>query len=448
MRRDGQRPIPVIGEGRRSSSLMGKFARLAGSMPSPAPGTVRKDAGAAVARRYPLHRPVVIGGREAPWLPLRAALPSCAPDQLTRSFPACCAGDPPATTSMRFPLSSSPSCPSLEPYGWNDHWRRLLADLGEDLQPGRVLRHNGSALQVITAHGATSVRLGPSLDPPPAVGDWVALDGDIPVAVLARTSLLRRRTAIADQEQPLVANVDVVLVVCGLDRPVKAGRIQRVATLARDAGAVPVIVLTKVDLVDDPSLAEHEVATANPGLAIIAVSTRTGIGVSSLRSQVCNRTATLIGESGAGKSSLVNALTATPEAVTGAVRTRDAKGRHTTTARSLHLVPGGGVLVDTPGIRAVGLWVDPDAVTTTFADVDELAAQCRFNDCQHDDQPGCAVRAAVESGAVAEERLVAWRALGREAAAAARRSNAREDRAHGRRFSRVARDAQRRKGRS
>src|SRR6478609_4161221 len=163
------------------------------------------------------------------------------------------------------------SFPSLVPYGWNDRWRALLSDLGPDVEPGRVLRHNGSALQVVAADGIRSAPLGPALDPPPVVGDWVALDGDTPVAVLARTSLLRRRTAIGEHEHPLVANIDAVLIVCGLDRPVKAGRIQRVAALAWDAGAIPTVVLTKADLLDDVSPVIEEVADANPGLTVTAV---------------------------------------------------------------------------------------------------------------------------------------------------------------------------------
>jgi ribosome biogenesis GTPase len=341
----------------------------------------------------------------------------------------------------------SPSFPSLVPYGWNDRWLALLSEHGADVEPGRVLRHNGSALQVVAPDGTRSAPLGPTLDPPPVVGDWVVLDSDTPVAVLARTSLLRRRTAIGEHEHPLVANIDAVLIVCGLDRPVKAGRIQRVAALAWDAGAVPAVVLTKADLVDDASHVIEEVTAGNPGITVTAVSTRTGHGLDALRASLTDTTATMIGESGAGKSSLVNALTDEASVATGAVREGDAKGRHTTTARSLHLLRDGGVLVDTPGIRAVGLWVDPDAVTATFADVDTIAESCRFNDCQHEDQPGCAVRVAVDGGELDQERLTAWRALRREAAAAARRADAQAQRSHERRFSRAGRAAQRRKNR-
>ena len=316
------------------------------------------------------------------------------------------------------------SFPSLVPYGWNDRWRALLSDLGPDVEPGRVLRHNGSALQVVAADGTRSAPLGPALDPPPVVGDWVALDGDTPVAVLARTSLLRRRTAIGEHEHPLVANIDAVLIVCGLDRPVKAGRIQRVAALAWDAGAVPTVVLTKADLLDDVSPVIERGGRRQPG------AHRDG-GVHPHRRR-SRRPASAAHRHhghphrrvGGGKSSLVNALTDDDPVATGAVRDGDAKGRHTTTARSLHLLRHGGVLVDTPGIRAVGLWIDPDAVTTTFADVDTIAESCRFADCQHEDQPGCAVREAVDGGQLAEERLTSWagpRPGGRRRCSAGRR---------------------------
>jgi ribosome biogenesis GTPase len=224
-----------------------------------------------------------------------------------------------------------------------------------------------------------------------------------------------------DAEQVLAANVDVVLLVCGLDRPVKAGRIQRGATLASDAGAQPVIVLTKAAQAKDAPLVADRIGAACPGIALIVTSVREGVGVEEVRTVARDNTVALMGESGAGKSSIVNALLDKEAAVVGAVRARDAKGRHTTTTRFLHVLPGGGTLIDSPGIRSVGLWGDAGAVAETFADIAALGDGCRFVDCGHDSEPDCAVKAAVAEGTLAGERLSAWRAQVQETEALAHR---------------------------
>ena len=347
--------------------------------------------------------------------------------------------------------------PALVPYGWNGRWAALFSslDLGGRATdparpapaPGRVVRHDGTGLLVVLPDRVRSVPCRRSVDPPPTVGDWVVVADGAVGAVLDRTSLLTRRAAGVDAPQPLAANVDLVLVACGLDRPVKAGRIDRTIALAWDAGAVPLVVLTKADLSPDAAARADEVQAAHPGIDVVATSATTGDGIDELRCAIHDRTVVLIGESGAGKSSLTNALAAGEVAATGAVRSGDAKGRHTTSARQAHVLPGGGVLIDTPGLRAVGLWADTDAVAATFPDIDRLAAGCRFNDCRHDREPGCAVLAAVDADALAAERLAAWRALEREAAALARRADPHEQKQWGRQFSRMAKEAQRRKGR-
>lgn len=337
------------------------------------------------------------------------------------------------------------SFPSLIPYGWSDRWSALFADVATPgAVPARVLRHDSVSVAAAGPEGTITAVLSSPVGSI-AVGDWVGVTDEVVTSLLPRTSLLRRRAALADEEQPLAANVDLVLLVCGLDRPLKAGRIHRASALAWDAGARPLLVLSKADLA--PTTDVSRVEAENPGLDVVMVSSRHGDGLERLREATKDLTVVLLGESGAGKSTLVNALVGNDVSATGAVREGDSKGRHTTTARELHLVPSGGVLIDTPGLRAVGLWVDPDSINATFADVLETSEQCRFRDCRHDGEPGCAVADAVANGTVPNERFQAFLALRREAESAELRANEAARRRQDRKFGRVAKDAQKRKGR-
>lgn len=321
---------------------------------------------------------------------------------------------------------------SLMAIGWDARWAELLSEVPGEPIPGRVLRHDGVSLVVAGPQGITTAPLAVRLDPEPTVGDWVALSGGHPVAVLERTSLLRRQAAMRDEQQVLAANVDLVFLVCGLDRPVKTRRVQRGAVLAADAGAQPVIVLTKAATAKDPQRVADRIGSANPGIEVIVTSVREGIGVTELRAAARDKTVAMVGESGAGKSTIVNVLLEKEAAAVGAVRASDAKGRHTTTTRFLHVLPGGGALIDSPGIRSIGLWGDPVSVGETFADVTALADGCRFADCGHDTEPDCAVKAAVDEGTLSAERLSAWRAFAQEAAANAARRLAASRRTGGR----------------
>ena len=336
-------------------------------------------------------------------------------------------------------MSSSPF-PSLDPYGWNSS-----IHLPSGTTPARVIRHDGSTLTVQSPTGPEVVANTVRIEPPPTVGDWLALQEGRIVEVLPRTSLLRRLLDEANHVQSLAANVDVVLITCGADRPVKRGRIHRSVTVARDAGAVAVVVITKVDTGITIDIAA--IAREHPGIRIIAVSAIDGTGLDEVREAIGGGTAVLLGESGAGKSTLANALIGAADATTGRVRTGDAKGRHTTTSRQLRMLPGGGVIIDTPGIRSVGLYADPAAVDESFAEIAELAHGCRFGDCRHDSEPGCAVRDALDSGDLDPDRFASWRHLQREVAASALRADPAATRRRGKQFSRAAKLGAARKGR-
>ena len=257
-----------------------------------------------------------------------------------------------------------------------------------------------------------------------------------------RVSLLQRRNPTRGGAQVIAANVDVVGIVCGLDRRVNTGRIQRMVIQVWDAGATPLIVLTKTDLMDDTTDAEAIAASAAPGVDVLVISASTGEGIDAVRAMVADRTVAFVGESGAGKSTLVNTLARSEIALTGAVREGDAKGRHTTTSRELHVLEGDVQLVDTPGIREMGLWTDVNTVDEVFDDVSELAELCKFRDCSHTNEPGCAVQAAVARGELPAERLDDWEALRREAASAELRANPHARHQAEKQFGKIAREAQ------
>ncbi|HKP18878.1 MAG TPA: ribosome small subunit-dependent GTPase A [Gaiellaceae bacterium] len=309
--------------------------------------------------------------------------------------------------------------------GWapafEDHFAPYAAD---GLEPARVAVEHRGAYVLYTARGEQHAELAGRLRHAaaergelPAVGDWVAITPTEPAlvqAVLPRKTKFSRLAATDHGqtiEQVVAANVDVVLLVAGLDGDFNSRRLERYLTLGWESGAEPVVVLTKSDLCADPEAALLEVETAAIGVPVHAVSNVTGEGVDDLRGYFTDgRTVAALGSSGVGKSSLVNRLAGEELMATGDVRA-DGRGRHTTTNRQLLLLPEGGLFLDTPGMRELRLWESEEGLAQTFDDVAAAAARCRFADCSHDQEPGCGVRAALADGTLTAERYASWRKL-------------------------------------
>lgn len=316
---------------------------------------------------------------------------------------------------------------ALAPYGWDDDWADAFAPYAsEGLLPGRVVRVDRGQCDVVTADGA--VRADTAFvtphDPMRVVctGDWVAVEaGGNPRYVRAylprRTAFVRSTSSKRSDGQILAANVDHAVVAVSLAVELDLGRVERFLALAWESGAQPVVVLTKADLVTDPVTLAHlvqDVENTAPGVPVVAASAHCGDGLDILRALVGDGTSVLLGQSGAGKSTLANALIGEDVMDVRAARDVDGKGRHTTTTRNLLALPGGGVLIDTPGLRGVGLYDAESGVGQVFAEIEELAERCRFHDCAHESEPGCAVRAAVDGGELPVRRLESYRKLIRE----------------------------------
>jgi ribosome small subunit-dependent GTPase A len=307
----------------------------------------------------------------------------------------------------------------LSGLGWTPD---RAADVPPGCVPARVSRVDRGRLSVLTQAGESRVHPGAALYDEsglsgPAVGDWVALRGELAVAVLPRTSAFVRTVAgRTSAAQVVAANLDTVLVVDALSGDARLRRVERYLAVAWSSGATPVVVLTKADLCDDVAAVVEQVREDALGVEVLPVSSVTGEGLDAVRDLLPpGRTGAMVGPSGVGKSSLVNALAGGLIAATGDIRESDGRGRHTTTARELHLLPGGGLLVDTPGMRELGLYDDGEGVDTAYADVALLADDCRFRDCRHRTEPGCAVAAAIDDGRLDPTRYSAWRKLQAEA---------------------------------
>ena len=330
---------------------------------------------------------------------------------------------------------------ALAALGFSERWADLLEPhASSGCVPARVIRSDRGSVLMASPRGIArakpSARLLKAATGPaelPSVGDWVAarVDDELDVAlieaVLPRTSAITRGDPGRTSEvQVMAANIDVVFVVHPIAEPPNLRRLERELSLAWESGATPVVVLTKADLSPDVEGARAAAGSIAFGAEVVVTNALAAEGLEPLLGHVSgHRTAVLIGPSGAGKSTLINGLLGEERQATREVRVSDGRGRHTTVARELVQMPGGGLLIDTPGLRALGLTGSERGISSAFPDIEQLAASCRFGDCTHDHEPGCAVRAAVESGALAAERLASYQKLMREAQVVAANTDAR-----------------------
>lgn len=355
---------------------------------------------------------------------------------------------------------------ALERIGCSPRWQALFAPhVAGGLTPARVIRCDRGSVLIATPGGILRARLSGRLQKAakgpadlPVVGDWVAvrMSGDsadplIEVVLERASAITRGDPGKTSNVQVLVANIDVVFVVQPIAGAPNLRRIERELSVAWESGALPVVLLTKADLSDDPEGARAAVEAIAPGADVHALNALAGEGVEPLLAYVSgHRTAVLIGPSGAGKSTLVNALLGERRQATREVRLSDGRGRHATVARELIELPGGGVLIDTPGLRELGLTGSEAGIAAAFPEIELAAQACRFRDCAHGDEPDCAVRAAVESGALSAERLASYHKLVREAQLAAAKTDVRlrsEEKRKSKIFGRAVKEFHRRGGR-
>ena len=334
-----------------------------------------------------------------------------------------------------------PESPALRELGYSPHWQALFEPfVAQGLTPARLIRSDRGGALIATPAGVVSakfsarlVKAAGSAGDLPTVGDWVAASvpggSGVPLveAVLERASVITRGDPGNTSDiQVLAANIDTVFVVHPINEAPNLRRVERELSVAWDSGATPVVVLTKQDLCADPEAARAAVASVALGAEVLVTNALAGDSTQPILEYVsAHRTAVLVGPSGAGKSTIINALLGEQRQATREVRLRDGKGRHTTVTRELFQMPGGGVLIDTPGIRALGLTGSAEGIAAAFPDIDEASRSCRFRDCTHTVEPGCGVQAAVRSGELLPERLASYHKLMDEMQSAAAKTDVR-----------------------
>jgi len=338
-------------------------------------------------------------------------------------------------------MTTDNASPGLEELGWNSFFSQHFESLRMlDAVPARVISERRGSYQVYSQYGELSAEVSGKMryqaateDQYPAIGDWVVigLQGSESKAVIhvilpRKSKFSRKQPGAVTNEQIIAANVDVVFIVSGLDggRNLSVARIERYLSLAFSGGALPIIILNKVDLCPDVTACVQDVESVAVGVPIYPVSATERIGLGALRRHLARgQTAAFLGSSGAGKSALINALLGVEKREVGEVRQGDGKGRHTTSGRDLILLPDGGAVIDTPGLREIQMWTDEHHPQQAFKDIETLAEGCRFRDCQHHTEPGCAIKAAIRAGDLDVSRLQDYRKLQKELDHLARRQN-------------------------
>lgn len=352
---------------------------------------------------------------------------------------------------------------TLQNYGWNElhqtHWIEHQENFkSSEGKIGRVTLEHKHMYRVVTELGewlavCSGSLLHRAIDRRdyPAVGDWVAIEqmpGEergIIHSILPRTSVFSRKTAGDSMTEQLIAvNVDIVFLVTSMNDDFNPRRLERYLVAAYDSGAIPVIVLTKADLCDTPQDFIDQASNIAFGTDVFAVSSKTGAGIDHVIALLKDgKTAALLGSSGVGKSSLVNAICGDATMDVQTIREDDAKGRHTTTHRELIALPAGGVLIDTPGMREFQLWNDSESIEGSFSDIEALTASCKFNDCSHKSEPGCAIQQALADGSLAEDRFMSYLKLQREIAYLERKTNTQAQIAERKRWKAIAKTQKR-----
>lgn len=323
----------------------------------------------------------------------------------------------------------------MEDYGFDtffqNQWTQTYGEIWncdrmeQAIVPARVISDFGQMLKVISPFGELKVNRPKEqhvLEQQVSAGDWLAIKFDENRAEATVAHVLNRKTkfsraaaGIEVKEQIVAANVDVIFLIQSLNKDFNMRRLERYLIAAWESGANPVIVLTKSDLCDDIEGKMMEVEATAPGVNIFSISNLTGEGIEALRTFVKKgKTIALLGSSGVGKSTLVNKLAGRELLKTQSIREEDSKGRHTTTHRELVLLPDGGMILDTPGMRTLSLWEAEEGMEKLYGDVEALIQSCRFTDCKHQNEPGCAVRAALKSGKLEEHKWLSWKKLQKE----------------------------------
>jgi ribosome biogenesis GTPase len=314
----------------------------------------------------------------------------------------------------------------LDRYGWNDFFQNSFSDLGAGgLEPARVVLAAGGAFRLARSKGESAATLSGRFrhraargDDYPTVGDWVAIDPAglrIEHVLPRRTKLSRKVAGKRTREQVVAANIDFVFATMGLDSDFNPRRLERFLATVWESGAAPLVLLTKLDLCADVEARAQAIEEVAPGVDFVTLSALDGRGIPELESRLRpGKTFVLVGSSGVGKSTIINRLLGREIQKTLAVRAHDSRGRHATSHRELFLLPGGSLLIDNPGVREIQLFGSEESLERAFDDVSSLAGECRYSDCTHASEPGCAVLAAVAEGSLSEDRLRSFRALQKE----------------------------------